>query len=70
MGDVNSEGGSVYAPVTNTEIYVSVETSGDAGDPAQQELLAETIAVTIDNKINERFAENMQYGGVMRPRGS
>lgn len=70
MGEVSNGGGSVYAPVNNTEITVSVEASGDVGDPKQQELLAETIAVTIDNKINERMAEQIQYGGLFSPRGS
>lgn len=70
MGNV-SNGGSVYAPSIGDVITnVTFEGTDDQTSEEQGALIAETIAVTVDNKINERFAENMQYGSIMKPRGS
>lgn len=67
----SAAGGDTYIrSVGDISVDVTVEGSGD--DQSNQEqaaLIGETVAVMIDSKINERMAEQMQYGGMLRPRG-
>lgn len=64
----NPSKGENVTSLTMGDIHIQVQTN-DIGDSANAAAMAESVATMVGLKIKEELASQMQYGGMINPRG-